>query len=204
MKIGERIRNLRLQKERTQKELAYYLSMSTANISDYENDKKQPPLKVLEKICNFFNVQINDLLNNDSCDTEKNNIKVPVYGRIPAGLPMEAIEDVVEIEELPASMGGSDKEYFGLLVSGSSMSPKFLDGDIIICRKCQTCASGSPAVVMVNSSDAVLKNLIIEPDGILLEPINQAFPSMFYSKSEIENLPIRLLGIVVELRRKIL
>lgn len=114
---------------------------------------------------------------------------------------MEAIEDIVDYEEIPAAWG-NDKEYFALRVKGDSMYPKYIDGDTIIMEKCDDAESGSDCVVYVNGYDATLKKVIKKLDCIVLQPLNPAYDPAVYDYNDADN-PIRIVGKVVELRRKI-
>ncbi len=135
----------------------------------------------------------------------KNKYKrIPVLGSIPAGIPIELIEDILDYEEISEEMLKGGKEYFALKVKGSSMWPKYLDGDTIIVLKQDDCESGQDAIVMVNGNDGTFKRVIKKDNGITLEPINQQeYNSVSYSNEDIEKLPIKILGVVKEIRRKI-
>ena len=132
-------------------------------------------------------------------------LRVPVFRAIPAGIPLEAIEDVVDWEELPQSMAKGGKEYFALRVSGDSMWPEYLDGDVVIVRRAQTCTSGDVCVVYVNGYDATLKEVKLdEAAGTLtIVPRNPSYPPRTFTRQEIQELPVTIAGVVVELRRKI-
>ena len=129
---------------------------------------------------------------------------VPVLGSIPAGIPLEAIEDIVDYEEIPSKMTTGGREYFALIVKGDSMWPVFLPGDVVIVRKSTTCDSGDICVVFVNSDDATLKQVIRNSDGSLtLQPKNPSYPPKTFDAETISNLPVTIAGVVVELRRKV-
>lgn len=127
---------------------------------------------------------------------------VLIYGTIPAGIPMEMIEDIIDTEEIDANMLKGGKEYFGLKIKGNSMSPEYLDGDTIILEKIDDVESGTDAVVMVNGNDGTFKRVFKNENGIILQPLNPEFQPMIYTNEQIEKLPIRVIGKVVELRRK--
>ncbi len=132
------------------------------------------------------------------------SVKIPVLGSIPAGIPIELIEDILDYEDISEEMLKGGKEYFALKVKGSSMWPKYLDGDTIIVLKQNDCESGQDAIVMVNGNDGTFKRVIKKDNGIILEPINQQeYNSVSYSNEDIEKLPIKILGVVKEIRRKI-
>lgn len=126
---------------------------------------------------------------------------IPVYGNIAAGIPIEAIEDIIDQEEISAELAATG-EYIALRVKGSSMNPRIMDGDVVIIKRQETIESGEIAAVMVNGNDVTLKQVKLEDNGLWLIPFNSAFPHKFYSKKECAELPIRILGKMVELRAK--
>lgn len=138
----------------------------------------------------------------DDLYAEKPN-RIKVYGSVPAGIPLEAVEDIIDWEDIPEEWLRGDKEYFGLVVEGYSMYPTYQPGDIIVCLKQPDCESGQDAVVYVNGYDATLKRVIKQPFGILLQPLNPdpQYEAHFYDYDDPDN-PISILGVVVELRRK--
>ena len=94
-------------------------------------------------------------------------------------------------------------DYFGLVIRGDSMQPRMLDGDVIIIRQQEDVDNGDVAVVLVNGNDATVKKIKKTELGIQLIPYNPAFDIIFYTNDEIENLPVRIMGKVVELRGKL-
>lgn len=102
-------------------------------------------------------------------------------------------------------MTAGGKEYFALQVKGDSMWPDYLPGDIVIVRKQPCCSSGEDCVVYVNGFDATLKQVKYNDDQqtMSLIPRNQSYPPRTFTKEEIENLPVTIAGVVVELRRKV-
>ena len=126
---------------------------------------------------------------------------IPVLGDVAAGIPIEAITDIVDYEEIDAAVADSS-EYFGLRLKGASMEPRMREGDVVIVRKQEDVESGDVAVVMVNGDSATVKKIKKGPSGITLIPNNPVFDTMFYTNDEIQSLPVRILGKVVELRAK--
>lgn len=118
---------------------------------------------------------------------------------------MEAIEDIIDWEEIPQSMAAGGKEYFALEVKGDSMWPDYLPGDVVIVRKQPTCNSGDDCVVYVNGYDATLKQVRLNDadQSLTIVPRNQSYPPRTFSKEEIQSMPVTIAGVVVELRRKI-
>ena len=131
-------------------------------------------------------------------------VRIPVLGSVPAGIPLEAVEDILDWEEIPASMCSGDREYFALQVQGDSMWPDYLPGDVVIIRKSPCCESGEDCVVYVNGYNATLKQIKLGKDGSLsIIPRNPNYPPKTYSAEEVQNLPVSIAGVVVELRRKV-
>ena len=128
-------------------------------------------------------------------------VKIPVLGTVAAGLPIDAIENIIDYEEISPQMANTG-EYFCLQVKGQSMEPKFSEGDVVVVRKQPDIESGDIAIVIVNGNEATIKKIKKRPDGIMLVPLNSAYDVMFYNNDDITNLPVNILGKVVELRAK--
>lgn len=187
----------------TQAEVAAYIGITQNGYSYWENNKAKIDHESLARLAALFGVTTDYLLG--ITDETKTKIKrIPVLGSVPAGIPLEAIEDILDWEEIPASMCSGGKEYFALRVNGDSMWPDYLPGDTVIIRKSPTCNSGDICVVYVNGYDATLKQVRFHEDGSLTTiPKNQSYPPRTYSPREIQELPVSIAGVVVELRRKI-
>ena len=159
----------------------------------------QKYIDTLKKLANFFNVTTDYLLGKDIKDNNK-GVKIPVLGVVPAGVPIEAIEEILEYEEITPEMAKSG-EYFGLKVKGDSMSPNILEGDVLIVRKQEDANSGDICVVMVNGDDATVKKIKKDPKGLTLIPNNPAYDVTYFTNEEIVSIPVRIIGKVVESRR---
>ena len=202
--LGKRIELERTRLGLNQIELARKLNLSSsASISQYESGDRMPSDDIKLKMAEIFDCSVDYLLGKtDSRKTGTSSAVVLVYGTIPAGIPMEMIEDIIDTEEIDANMLKGGKEYFGLRIKGNSMYPEYLDGDTIILEKLDDVESGTDAVVMVNGNDGTFKRVFKNENGIILQPLNPEFQPMVYTNEQIEKLPIRVIGKVVELRRK--
>lgn len=199
------LRKLRKSAGYTQAQLADKLAVHQTLISQIERETVIPSGSTLVDIAKFFKVSTDYVLGiaeDSSSELVKKAIRIPILGRVPAGIPLEAIQEVIDYEEIPAEMGKGGAEYFGLLVKGDSMYPRYLDGDVIIVRKQSTCESGQDCVVYVNGYDATLKTVyLLDDGGIKLQPYNQLYPPKTYYPGDE---PIAIAGVVVELRRKMM
>ena len=131
----------------------------------------------------------------------KKAIRIPVLGNVAAGIPIEAIEDVIDYEEISEELAHTG-DFFALKIKGDSMEPRICNGDVVIVRKQNYAESGDLVIVLVNGDSATCKKLAKFPSGIRLIPFNQTYEAMFYSNEEIENKPVRIIGRVVENRQK--
>lgn len=204
MTFAEKLKTLRKEKNITQMKMAYLLNITQGAYSKYERGESYPSLGTLLEISNILGVTAEYLINNQSSSSVENKkgVKIPVLGSIPAGIPIEAIEEILDEEEIPADWL-THGEYFGLKVKGNSMEPRICNGDVVIVRKQDDAETGDVCVVMVNGFDATLKQIKKDTNGIWLVPFNSSdYSPAFYSNEQINKLPVRVIGKVVELRAK--
>lgn len=193
-----RLKQCREQSGLSQKEVAISLGVKPPSVSNWESGRTNPSSKNLQMLAKLYHVNMEYLTG----ETEEMGIDIPVLGRIPAGIPIEAIQDIIDWEEIPKEWAKGDKQYFALKVRGDSMSPEYLDGDIIILQKASDCDSGKDCAVLINGDDATFKRVRKTSHGIVLQPLNHNYEPRIYSNEDIQSLPITILGFVVEQRRK--
>ena len=214
MFIGEIIKKYRITHSLSQRAFASKTSLSPSYINTLEkiyNPKTGKAYSVTtdvaNELANAMDISIEQLLSmiNDNQEfsvSSSNSAIVLVYGSIPAGVPMECIEDIIDTEEISSDMLRGGKEYFGLKIKGDSMEPEYLDGDVLILQKVSDCENGEDCVVMVNGDEGTFKRVFKNENGVILQPLNNKYQPLIYSNEQIENLPIKIIGIVKELRRK--
>lgn len=194
--IGERIKFVRKKKPMTQSFLADLLGVDRRTIINWESNETEPSREMIERLADVLGTS------KDYIMYGTNNIKkIPVFGKVAAGIPLEAIEEVLDYEEIPAHWGNAS-EYFALKVFGDSMQPRMYENDVVIVRKQSDVDNGDIAIVLVNGADATIKKILKTLEGITLQPLNFNYSPVFYSKKDIERLPVIILGKVVELRAK--
>jgi len=204
MNTGEKLRMLREIKKMSQNDVAKQIGVGRTTYLKYETGENRPVRK-LEELSKLFGVSYDYLLDNDMEEIQwvKHGIKIPVLGTIVAGIPLEAVQEILDYEEIPAAMA-KHGEYFALRVKGRSMEPNYIEGDTVIVRKEHTVDSGRVAVVLINGEEATLKKVKISPEGITLIGFNPVvYEPHYYSNKEIKELPVQIIGEVVELRRKV-
>ena len=196
------IKELRKKEKYTQAELAAKLSVNQTTVSCWETGKATPPPEMLMTLAQFFGVTVDYLMGNTPAKPDKKkSVHVPVLGDVRAGYPMEAVENIIDYEEIDEETARRG-EFFALRIKGDSMEPKFSEGDVVIVRKQETADSGDIVVALVNGDSATIKKLKRHQNGITLMPTNPTYEPMYYSNEEIMELPVTILGKVVELRAK--
>lgn len=200
--ISKYLKDLRESKGLSTRQVAYLTGISNGFISLIERGLRVPSEDVLKALAKAYNVDYLDLYKRANLLVNVNKTTIKVYGTIPAGIPMECIEDIVDTEEITEDMLNGDREYFGLKIKGDSMYPEYLDGDIIILEKVADAESGSDCVVMVNGEDGTFKRIYKTESGIILQPLNSSYQPLNFTNDEIIKLPVKIIGKVVELRRK--
>jgi len=200
LEIGNSIKNCRISKNMSTNKLAKAANVATSSLSDWENGRTQPSTDAFFRICDALGMTPSQVMK----FKYKDKYRIPVLGTIPAGIPIEAVEDILDYEEISDDMA-SRGEYFALKVKGESMSPVVNDGDVVIIRRQEDAESGKICVVMINGFDATLKEIKKEPNGLWVLPKNaySDFKPMFFTNEEVEKTPVRIIGVAVEIRRSL-
>lgn len=204
MTTGQNIKKYRLQRKMTLEQLSKEIGVSFQALSKYENDiVTNIPLERLELLCKVLKVKPQQLISwaDDTNKSSISSVKIPVVGKVQAGLPAEAFEDIIDYEEIPESMARGG-EYFGLSIKGDSMYPRILEGDVVIVRKQSTADSGDIVIALVNGDEGTCKQLYKYKDHIELRSFNPMYKPLVYSNEDISSLPVSIIGKVVELRGK--
>lgn len=195
------LNELRKKRGILQKEIAKELKISQQAYANYENGKRQPDSEMLSKIADYFGVSVDYLLGRTETMPKAKGVKIPVLGNVAAGIPIDAIEEIIDYEEIPEEMARNG-EFFGLRINGDSMSPRIEIGDVVIVRKQSTVDNGDIAIVLINGDVASCKKIKFNDNGIFLISSNPAYEPIFFTKEECQTKPVQILGKVVELRGK--
>lgn len=213
MLLGDIIKQYRSEHNISQRDFAKKCELSHTYIAalekkiDARSGKKiAPTVDAVKNISKGLNMPLQELLNiiddeQEFIVNQNKSIRIPVLGSIPAGIPMEMIEDIVDWEDISEEMLKGGKQYFALKIKGDSMFPEYLNGDVIIVLKQDDCESGQDCVVAVNGDDATFKRVFKTDNGITLQPLNNSYMPMFYSNDDVLNKPVKILGVVKQIRR---
>tara|TARA_B100000029_G_scaffold361649_1_gene354636 strand:- start:366 stop:1100 length:735 start_codon:yes stop_codon:yes gene_type:complete len=123
------------------------------------------------------------------------NVSLPLYGRIAAGLPIEALRDETESIDVPSTLLGSG-EYYALEVAGDSMiDVGIFDGDIAIIQRSDTADNGSIIVALIDDNEVTLKRIRRKGESIALEPENLNHETRIFGPGRVK-VQGRIAGII--------
>lgn len=190
--IADNITNLLRVNNRTQLELAEYLDVTQATVSNWCNGIKMPRMDKIDKICAFFGVNRSVIM------TERKTVSRPLYeaaageGRLNDGYPLEEYKIQLEPEE------------FVVKVVGRSMEPTLQDGDIVIMTAQSVLDYPHQiALVKVDGEESTIKRVEVREDGIMLIGDNiDVYPPHFYTVDQVEQLPVTIEGVLTKLIRE--
>ncbi len=184
---------------KSRQDMCEALDVKYSTFTDWVNAKKYPRIDKIEMMANYFNVTKADLVEEPT--EKKSKFMIPVLGLVRAGIPMDAVEYIIDYEEISEEMARQG-EFFALQIKGDSMEPRIKEGDVVIVRKQPDIESGETAIVLVNGDEATIKKVKKFDGGIHLIPNNPNYDVSTYMNEQIEKLPVTILGKVVELRAK--
>ena len=225
MTFLDRLDMLCREKGISKRKLEREAKLSNGMTSKWKTEGSVPNQSSLEKLSEYFGVSVSYLIAESDFRTEQEavidgwnkrfatdemkddvkrietGVRIPVVGTVVAGIPIEAIEDILDWEEISLKMSKTG-EFFGLKIKGDSMSPRIIEGDVVIVRQQSTAESGDVVIAKVKDEDATCKKLVKHEHGISLVSYNSAYEPMYFSNEEIITKPVKIIGKVVELRGK--
>ena len=183
----------RLMKENNidRKKISNDLNVKYTTLSDWINAKTYPRIDKIELLADYFNVTKADLVE----DKERQVLetlpvkKIPVVSKISAGLPIYSEENLIDYIYFATNKLNSDKEEFGLKVSGDSMDKIFQDGDIVVVEKDSVVENGQLGVVMINGYNATVKRIRYKGDQVILIPESNNtnhYPQVYGKDDEVK------------------
>ena len=181
------------------------LNFKYTTFTDWYNGKKYPRIDKIEMLANYFNIKKSDLIENHEDDilnkigaipiSDIDVTNIPLLGTVKAGYDYLAQENIIDY--ISFKVDGTDKEnYYALNVVGDSMTPLFDDGDTVIVHKQDDFENGDNCVVLINGEEATIKKVYKDNTGIELKAVNPYYPPRVFSKEDIKDLPVKIIGVV--------
>lgn len=191
--------------DKSQIDLINDLKLNRSAVSTWCNGTRLPRMDKVDLLAKYFGITQSDLLE-ERTTTKKNNahtaVTIPVLGRVAAGIPINAVTEIIDTEEIPEDMAKTG-DFFALQIKGDSMEPRIYDGDVVIVRQQEDADSGDIVIAMVNGYDATCKRLVKYATSLALVSLNSKYEPMMFTEEEVATKPVRIIGKVVELRGKL-
>lgn len=199
--FGEKIYNLRKQKGMTLEEVGNICGVGKSTVRKWETgfiaNMRRDKIALLAKALDVSPAYLMDW-----DESEEDTVPIPVFGRVAAGIPIEAQQDVVGQEKIPRNLARRG-DFYALTIHGDSMEPMMFEGDTVIVRDQPDAENGELVVATVNGDDATCKKLYKLPGGgIQLRSLNPSYEPFIFSDEEVETIPVKIIGKVVEMRRR--
>lgn len=192
----DRLKQAMFLKGVSQADLSRKTGFSDGKISSWYNGRYKPNAEAMTKIAHVLGVTPDYLLGKVEVSFAKMTIpefhEVPVLGKVAAGIPISAQEDIIGTIT-------TDKDVFALRIKGDSMSPRIMDGDVVLVRA-QDHAEDGDLIIAEIDGEATCKVLKKNAYGVTLVPFNAAYTPLVYSKAQADDF--RVLGKVVESRHE--
>lgn len=192
----------------TQAALAQKLYVNQTAVSQWERGVTTPNPSILLKLSKMYNVSTDYLLGNDIQEQKDNNFipyrptgTVPVLGRIAAGVPISAIEEVEGYE--PVTVSDPENCYY-LRVDGDSMiGAGIQSGDLVLIRQQPTADNGQIVACKVNGDEATLKRFHQQGEAVLLMPENPNYEPIVVPAKDFDTGYAQIFGVAIEVKRKL-
>ena len=185
-----------------QPDIAEVLGVTKSAVNSYFTGTKMPRMDRIKKLADHFGCNVSDLVDDKSIEDQITAVAIPVLGTVPAGVPIEAIQDILGYEEIPKIMADTG-EFFCLRVEGNSMYPLLYSGETIVIKKQETADNGDIVVALVDNEETTVKRLKKMSDGIILEAENPEYNSLYFNEKQIQNEKVKIIGKAVESRKKL-
>lgn len=217
--FSKNLRNLLHLQRLSQKEVADAIGVIPQTFNRWVQGLSLPRMDKVQKLADYFNVRKSALI--DPLPIEDENVqatkpqngkplhlqnttavRIPVLGDVAAGIPISAIEDILDYEEIPERLARTG-EYFGLRIQGDSMEPRICESDVVVVRQQPDADTGDIVIVRIDHERVTCKRLRKYADGALeLVSLNPSYEPMFFDRAAVENEPVEIVGVVVENRQK--
>lgn len=214
LRIGSRLNQIRREAGLSLSDVAdrlsreYGANTNKGMISKYENGIHEPSASTIYCLSRIFGVSSDYIM----CRTDEKYEPAPTQGAEATGYCVklftsmtdrdEGVQDESKTVLIPKEWLVGGREYFAYRVKGGRAAPRYFDGDIIIFERKIKTRKEQVALVSVGDAEAGLCLITKKRTGKIIKPLDPAYDSHFYSTEEIAEIPVKILGVAVELRRQ--
>lgn len=181
----------------TPSEVVRELNIAAGSVTKWKQGTL-PSKRSLQKLAEYFSVEPEMLF------SPRASVRIAVRGDVAAGQPIEALTNIEDYEEIPASWLLTG-DYAALRIHGDSMQPRMMAGDVVIVRVQPTAENGDIVVVLLDEDGearATCKRFSRDANGVTLSSFNPDYAPIHLSNEQLKKTPLRMFGRVVELRAK--
>jgi repressor LexA len=215
--LGEYLKKLRNDKHLSLREVNHITDISYSHLNMIENGKRNVTPALLRVLADLYCVDYLDLYEKagyiDLIEDEKKRVykldklgnsvvSVNILGTVKAGYDYLAQENIIGTVDVETSLVGDGSDFFALKVKGDSMSPIFIEDDIVIVKRQNDCENNEIAIVIVNGDEGTIKKIRKTEQGIILQPLNPVYTPLIFTNEEIKNMPVTIVGVVKQLKRE--
>ncbi len=211
--LGKYLAKIRQEKGISLREVNKLKDVSYSHLSMIEHGKRNVTPALLRNLADLYGVDYLDLYEKAGYidlidDNKKQNIKIdkfgnpvvsiPLLGSVKAGydyLAQENWQGTVEIKEELAKTG----DFFALKVKGDSMFETLWEDDIVAVKKQDFAENNQIVVAIINGDEATVKRYKVIPGGIMLQPLNKKYDDLIFTENEIEETPVKIIGVVKQI-----
>lgn len=205
--ISKNLKRIMYDHQKTQADISHDLSISKATVSSWVNGSRIPRMDKIDLLCHYFNVTRYDIMEDHSDASSLppgaiplGRYRIPIVAVVAAGVPIYSEDNIVGYVDYDRDPHG---EVFALRVKGDSMVPKIENGDLVIVDKSVSWEDNDIVIVRVNGHEGTCKRVKRYAEGISLISINPAYEPMYYSREQVEQLPVEVVGRVMEVRSRL-
>ncbi len=210
--IGKRLKEAREENKKTLEEVGNRVGTHKSTIQRWEHGKTEKiNTAIIEVLANYLNVDAGWLSgkNVPKYKTQEHIdnlgnivVSIPLIGTVKAGYNYLVQENIIGYVEVAKDIVGNGSEFFALKIKGDSMQPVLYENDVVIVKKQDDCEDGQIAVVLINGDEATIKRVKKSSNGIWLQPFNNNYEPLVFTNDEIENIPVKIIGVVKQLQRE--
>lgn len=167
---------------------------------------KQKKLAILAKALEVDEVWLmgydTSMENSTNTKLENNVVPINIFDGVVSDFNVLHLKNIIGTVDIEKSIINNGDNFFALKVKDNSMSPVLIEDDIIIIKEQNNFENGNIVAAIINTNEITIKKVQKSDTGIVLQAFNPHYAPLFFTYSDIENLPVKIIGVVKQLRRE--